>query len=97
MLLRLTILNDIYTLPDASGKQELIKKNVESKLLINSLDIKYIENIINKKGQVLKNTCAIKVDQESFRVKHSFDSIAKQILESTTVDKTIGFKYKYKR
>jgi len=93
MTKELQILNDIYSLPDKKGKQKLIKRNVISRMLINTEDIRFVEEVINKKGNIIKGICSIKVDSELIRVKHDFNDIKKLVGHTNTMSQ-IGFKYK---
>lgn len=79
MITELKVLSDLYTPPNAKGKQKCIKKNIITRLLINTTDIRYVEEVIDNKGFILKDTCSIKVDQENMRVKHNFDDIKKLV------------------
>lgn len=94
MLMELTVLSDLYGPPDKEGKQYIIKKNIESSLLTNAMDIRYVEQVINKKGKIVKGICAIKVGEESFRIKHSYESIREKVSTNLKAQHRIGFNYK---
>lgn len=79
MRVHLKLISDLYSLPDKNGKQKLIKKDILTRLWINIQDIRYVEEIFDVKGKIIKGVCAIKVDQESLRVKHSYEDIVDMV------------------
>ena len=97
MLMELTVLSDLYGPPDNKGVQQILKRNIESKLLTNAVDIRYVEEVISKTGKVTKGVCAIKVGEESFRVKHSYEFIKDKVSTNLKSQTAIGFKYKGNR
>jgi len=94
MLMELTILNDLYGPPNKKGVQKIVKKNIESKMLVNAVEIRYVESVISRTGKILKGVCAIKVGEESFRIKHSYDFIKDKVSTNLRSQTEIGFKYK---
>ena len=94
MVTELKVLSDLYTLPDANGKQKLVKKNLITRLLVNTVDIRYVEEVINYKGKIVKGICAIKIGEESFRIKHSYESIKDLVSTNLRSQNRIGFKFK---
>jgi len=80
MIVELNILSDLYSPPVKNNRQKLIKEGIVTKMLVNTSDIKYIEETFDKNGKIQKNVCAIKIDQEIMRVKNSYNTIKKLIL-----------------
>lgn len=97
MLMELIVLSDLLGPPDKEGRQHVIKRNIESKMLTNAVDIRYVEQVINRKGNVVKGICAIKVGEESFRIKHSYESIKDLVSTNLRSQNKIGFKFKGNR
>lgn len=86
------VLSDIYTLPDENGVQKVIKKNIVTKVLLDTEDIKYPEEIFNSKGVVLKGVCMIKLqDGEIKKLKHKYEEIKSLIATNETPTKIKGF------
>jgi len=92
--MELTVLSDLYGPPDKEGKQHIIKKNIESTMLTNAVDIRYVEQVISKTGKIVKGVCAIRIAEESFRVKHSYEFIRNQVSTNLKAQHRIGFNYK---
>lgn len=79
MVTELKVISDIYSPPDKKGNQKLVKSGVITRLLVNTVDVRYVEEIVDSKGKVIKDSCSIKVDQEQMRIKHTFDEIKKLV------------------
>lgn len=91
MRLEFNILSDVYSIPDNQGNQRIIKRNVLTRMYINTENIKYVEEMINSKGAVVKNNCLIKLDDgELKRLKHNYENI-KNIVDPLYEAKPIGF------
>ena len=89
MKVELKVLSNIYSKPDKQGKQKLIKKDVIARLTLNDQSsITYYEEAFSSKGRLLKDRCYIKVGDEVFRVKHSYEEIDKMLGNNK---KDIGF------
>ena len=94
MLMELIVLSDLLGPPDKQGQQKVVRTNIESKMLTNAMDIRYVEEVINRRGTVVKGVCAIKLGEESFRIKHSYESIRNLVSTNLKAKEGIGFKYK---
>ncbi len=94
--MELTVLSDLLGPPNKQGLQKIVKRNIEYKMLTNAVDIKYVEEVIGKTGKVMKGVCAIKINEESFRIKHSYEYIKAQVSTSLRSQNQIGFKFKGK-
>ncbi len=94
MLMELTILSDLYGPPNKKGVQSIVKKDIESKMLTNAIDIRYVEQVVSKTGKIVKGVCAIKIADESFKIKHSYESIRSIVSTNLKAQHKIGFNYK---
>lgn len=72
----LNVINDLYSEPDKNGKDKLIKRNIKTRM---NIDIDMFEmpiEIINSKGNVVKNKCRIYVrDVGPMTIAHTWDEI----------------------
>lgn len=92
-------IDDIYTPPDKTGKQNLIKKGFISKILLETNLIIPLE-FINERGKIVKNKCTIKYNTDYYILNHPYEKIKNIILkeevgypEKITIK---GFNYKNK-
>ena len=93
MIKELKILNDIYSAPDSKGNQKLIKADVVTRMLINTEDIRYVEEVITvkaKSAKIIPGVCTIKVDNENFKIQHSFEEIKELVNHKEAT--VVGFK-----
>ena len=88
MVITLEILSDVYSKPDKTGIQKIIKRNVISKKQFDTVQI-LAEQYITTSGKISKKWCTLKVGEEYFRVNHKFEEIEKL----TQHVKVGGFKY----
>lgn len=88
MRITLQVLTDIYSKPDKTGKQKLIKRNVISRKQFETCEI-LVEEYLNAKGIASKKWCMLKCADDYFRVNHRFEDIEKL----TGHIKVEGFKY----
>jgi oligoribonuclease (3'-5' exoribonuclease) len=97
MIKEFKILSDLYSEPDKEGKQKIIKRSIISRMLINTEDINFIEELVNKNGKIVKNCCIMKVNNDSYRIKHSYDEIKEFLHYNITAVSIKGFMYKNKK
>lgn len=74
MRVTLNIINDIYSKPDKTGNQRLIKRNVVSRKQFESTMIT-AEEFVTMRGNISNKWCTIKSGEEYFKLKHKFDEI----------------------
>lgn len=80
---------DIYSQPDKSGKQKLIKRNCIYLKQFETHEIK-IEQYVNSKGIVSNKWSNVREGENFFRVAHSFEELEKMM----SPIEFKGFKYK---
>ena len=80
MIRKFEVTSDLYSQPDAKGKQKLIKKGIITRLLVNTHDIKYVEEAFDTKGRIIPGVCDVIIDQNYKRLNHSFDEICDLVL-----------------
>lgn len=78
MIIVLKTLVDIYSKPDKTGKQKIIKRNVEYKKTFDTNSI-LVEEYIKPTGVISKKQCNVKEGENYYRVNHSFDYVSKLI------------------
>lgn len=97
MVREFTVIQDMLSDPDKEGNQKIIIRGMESKLLINLADIRFVSEFFTRKGKPIKTKCQIKtVDNDFFILKHSYSTI-KNMLHIGEKSSPIGFKYKNRR
>ena len=74
MKVLLTVINDIKEKKEGKLKS----KQLQIHKVFETFDI-LPEQILNKKGEVLKSYCLIRSGDDYYKVKHSFDEIYKMI------------------
>ena len=89
MKIMLKTVNDIYTAPDKNGNQKCIKKAALSRKAFEIHEIDGPEEMLGKKGEVIKGMCRIKYKDEYFTIKHTFD----EILKLTSPIEVRGFRH----
>lgn len=89
MIKEFNVVSDIYTIPNEKGKQRLIKKGVITRLLINTHDIRFVEEVFDNKGKLLPGVCDINIGDNSRRLQHSFDEIKQLVIPHKA---TTGYK-----
>lgn len=66
--------------PDKAGRMKTIKKNILTRISVNSVNIKNHFEIYDVKGKVINKECRILLDTgQELIVSHSFDSITNLI------------------
>ena len=89
MKIELKVISNIYSDPDKNGNRKIIKKNVISRINIhNRASIVYHEEVLNRKGNIIKKECFIRMEGETFRVKHSYEELDSLLGNS---NKHVGF------
>ncbi len=72
----LTVITDLYSDPDKNGKEKLIKRGIKTKMNIDTDHFDMCTQIINTKGDIVKNKCRILVrDYGPIVVNHSWEEI----------------------
>lgn len=74
----LNTLVDIYSNADKSGKQKIIKKNVQCRRTFDTNSI-LVEEYIKPTGIISKKQCNVKEGDNYYRVNHSFEYVSKLI------------------
>ena len=77
MVVTLNVLYDIFK-ADRSGKQVLIKKDVEYKKMFETNGL-LAEHFSSKNGVVSKKYCMVKEGDAHFKLNHKFEDIEKLI------------------
>lgn len=78
MIVVLKTLVDIYSKPDKTGKQKIIKKNVQCRRTFDTNSI-LVEEHIKENGEINKKQCNVKEGDNYYRVAHSFEYVSKLI------------------
>lgn len=89
MIVILNCIEDIYSQPDVkTGKQKLIKKNVQFKKSFET-NIMGIQNYIDLKGNVSKKYSIVTEGERAYKAIHKFEDLTKLV----SPIKVEGFKY----
>ncbi len=98
MVKEFKIIVDLYSTPDAEGKQHLIKKNIIKRKTINIEDIKSVEQVTSEKGKIVKDKCLIEyTNDNAIIVKAKYSEVYQLINGIVGNAKAIGFKYKKRK
>jgi len=78
MVVTLELIRDVYTLPDAKGKQKCIKRNVKYN---KTFDTNFIqaEHFIDSRGNISKKYCLVYEGDNAFKANHKFEYVEKLI------------------
>lgn len=89
MKIELKVISNIYSDPDKNGNRKILKKNIISRLNVhNRASIVYYEEAVSKTGKIIKKESFIRMEGETFRVKHSYDELNQMLGNSNN---KIGF------
>ena len=76
--INLKVISNLYSDPDESGNDRLIKKGIKTLINVDIDNLEYPTQIFNARGRVLKNQCKINLrDVGPLTVNHSFEYIKK--------------------
>lgn len=74
-------IEDIYSQPDKSGQQKLIKKNLISSIVLDTNNIQ-LQEFINNKGKIIKNKCTVKYGNDYYILNHSYKEVKELVFKS---------------
>lgn len=89
MIVILNCITDIYSQPDRTGKQKLLKKNVQFKKSFETANMQ-IQHYIDSKGNISKKYSMVFEGENGFRVLKKFEDLEKIV----SPVKIQGFKLK---
>jgi len=91
MKLLLNIKDNLYSEPDKKGKVKIIKRNIETKVCLDSNDIISMYEIITDKGKIRKGYTRLFIkDNNYIIVNHSIKQINEMIKSNPIGFKTYG-------
>ena len=74
MIIELNVVSDIYSQPDKNGNTKLLKKDQIFKKTFDSA-VTTCEEFFNSKGNLVKSYSIITNNNNSYKVKHSYEQV----------------------
>ena len=78
MRVELKIITDLYSDPDEKGRSKILKKNIKTRISLDTDMFEAPTELFNSRGNVIKNRCKIHIrDIGPMILNHSYEEIAK--------------------